>query len=194
MVCGRGLLKVLRARFGKKLVKQRCAIHKSRNLQRHLAKPYRNEAHRQLTTALEQTSNDEARRMLLELEAWFRTKNETAAESLLEAFDELLTLHRFKVAALLRKTLLSTNPIESMFSLVRHREHNPMRTRGSAMLQQWLGSVLLYCECQFKKVTGNGMVMGKGRVAGAAIREVLELLLDPVETFRRLRKKIVSSP
>jgi hypothetical protein len=51
--------------------------------------------------------------MLLELEAWFRTKGELAAESLLEAFDELLTLHRFKVAALLRKTLLSTD----------HREH-----------------------------------------------------------------------
>jgi len=57
--------------------------------------------------------------------------------ALLEAFDELLTLHRFKVAALLRKTLLSTNPIESMFSLVRHREHNPKQTRGSAMLQRW---------------------------------------------------------
>lgn len=33
------LPKELRARFGKKLVHQRCAIHKSRNLQRHLAKP-----------------------------------------------------------------------------------------------------------------------------------------------------------
>jgi hypothetical protein len=62
------------------------------------------------------------------------------------------------------------------------------------MLQQWLGAVLLYCECQFKKVTGNGMVTGMGRVAGAAIREVLELVLDPVGTFRRLRKKIVGSP
>jgi hypothetical protein len=46
MVCGRGLLKVLRACFGKKLVNQRCAIHKSRNLQRRLAKSYRSEAHR----------------------------------------------------------------------------------------------------------------------------------------------------
>jgi putative transposase len=38
-------------------------MHKSRNLQRHLAKPYRKEAHRQLTTALEQTSY-EAKQML----------------------------------------------------------------------------------------------------------------------------------
>jgi len=151
---GSGLLKALRERFGKKLVHQRCAIHKSRNLQRHLAKPYRKEAHRKLTTALEQTSYTEAKQMLLELEAWLRTTNESAADSLLEAFEELLTVHRLKVPALLRKTLMSTNPIESMFSLVRHSERNITRTRGSAMLQRWLGTVLLYSEQQFRRVKG----------------------------------------
>lgn len=151
---GSGLRKALRERFGKKLVHQRCAIHKSRNLQRHLAKPYRKEAHRQLTTALEQTSYAEAKQMLRELEAWLRTKNESAADSLLEAFEELLTLHRLKVPTLLRKTLMSTNPIESMFSLVRHSERNLKRTRGSLMLQRWLGTVLLYCEKQFRRVKG----------------------------------------
>jgi len=92
--------------------------------------------------------------MLLELEAWLRAKNESAADSLLEAFEELLTVHRLKVPALLRKTLLSTNPIESMFSLVRHSERNIKRSRGSAMLQRWLGTVLLYCEQQFNRVKG----------------------------------------
>ena len=53
---GGGLHKALRERFDKKLVHQRCAIHKIRNLQRRLAKPYREEAHRKLTTSLEQTS------------------------------------------------------------------------------------------------------------------------------------------
>ena len=47
---GSGLLKALRARFGKKLVHQRCAIHKSRNLQRHLPKQDRKAAHHQLKT------------------------------------------------------------------------------------------------------------------------------------------------
>ena len=83
---GSGLRKALRERFGHKLLQQRCAIHKSRNLQRHLAKPYRIEAHRRLMLALEQTSYADARRMLLELEAWLRAKNESAADSLLEAF------------------------------------------------------------------------------------------------------------
>ena len=155
---GSGLLKALRARFGKKLVHQRCAIPKSRNLQRHLAKPYRPEAHRRLTMALEQTSYADARRMLRELEAWLRTKNESAAESLVEAFEELLTLHRLNVPALLRKTLLSTNPIESLCSLVRHSERNIKRTRGSRMLQRWLGTVLLACEGRFKRVKGDAAI------------------------------------
>src|SRR3990167_8417354 len=72
----------------------------------------------------------------------------------LEAFNELLTLHRLKVPALLRKTLITTNTIESMFSLVRQCEKNIKRSRGSKMSQRWLGSVLLYCEKQFNKVRG----------------------------------------
>ena len=151
---GSGLRKALRERFGKKLVHQRCAIHKGRNLPRHLAKRYRHKAHQRLTIALEQTHYAEARQMLLELEAWLRTKNESAADSLLEALEELLTVHRLKVPALLRKTRLSTNPIESLCSLVRHSERNIKRSRGSAMLQRWLGTVLFYCEQQFKRVKG----------------------------------------
>ena len=151
---GSGLRKALRERFGKKLVHQRCAIHKSRNLQRHLAKPYRHEAHQRLTTALEQTSYAEARHLLRELEVWLRTKNESAADSRLEAFEELLTWPRLKVPAWLRKTLMSTNLIESMFSLVRHSERNIKRARGSAMRQRWLGTVLRYGEQQCPRVNG----------------------------------------
>lgn len=151
---GGGLIKALRDRFGNKLLHQRCAIHKSRNLQKHLAKRYRKEAHNKLFNALEQTEYGDAREMLLELEVWLRSKNESAADSLLEAFDELLTVHRLKVPVLLRKTLITTNPIESMFSLTRHCERNIKRCRGSKMLQRWLGSVLLYCEGRFHKVKG----------------------------------------
>ena len=151
---GSGLIKALRDRFGKKLIHQRCAIHKSRNLQKHLAKQYRKEAHRRLKAALDQVSYSDAKNLLNELELWLREKNPSAADSLLEAFDELLTLHRLKIPTMLRVSLMTTNPIESMFSHVRHCERNLKRSRGSKMLQRWLGSVLLHCEEQFKKVEG----------------------------------------
>ena len=48
---GKGIRKALKDRYGKKLIHQRCTIHKDRNIQRHLAKKYRKEAHRRFTIA-----------------------------------------------------------------------------------------------------------------------------------------------
>ena len=151
---GKGIIKALKERFGKKLIHQRCTIHKDHNIQRHLAKKYRKEAHRRFKIALEQNSYEDAKRMLLELEKWLRGINESAADSLMEAIEEILTLHRLKVPGLLRKTLTSTNPIESMFSTVRDCEGNIKRYRNSAMSQRWLATVLLHCEKGFRRVKG----------------------------------------
>jgi putative transposase len=129
--------------YGRKLLVQRCTIHKDRNLRAHLPKRHRAEAHRRFRIALEQNDYKEAEKLLRELERWLQTINESAADSLLEASDDLLTLHRLKVP-LLRKTLHSTNPIESLFSRVRSCEKNIKRYRNSNMAQRWLASVLLY--------------------------------------------------
>ena len=150
---GKGIIKTLKDRFGKKLIHQRCTIHKDRNIQKHLAKKYRKEAHRRFTTALEQVNYTDAKEMLLDFEKWLRAINESAADSLMEAIEEILTLHRLKIPALLRKTLTSTNPIESMFSTVsRDCERNIKRYRTSAMAQRWLASVLIHCEKGFRRI------------------------------------------
>ena len=151
---GGGIRKALKERYGKKLLHQRCTIHKDRNIQRHVPKRWRKEAQRRFHIALEQTSYAEAKAMLIELERWLRTLNESAADSLREAFEELLTLHRLQVPALLRKTLYSTNHIESMFSTVRECEGNIKRYRGSHMAQRWLAAVCLHCEKGFRRVKG----------------------------------------
>lgn len=152
---GKGTAKALKDRYGRKLLVQRCTIHKDRNLQAHLPKKYRQEAHRRFRVALEQNDYKEAEKLLKELEQWLRAINESAADSLLEAFQELLTLHRLKVPALLRKTLHSTNPIESLFSRVRACEKNIKRYRNSGMAQRWLASVLLYAEGSFRTLKGH---------------------------------------
>jgi len=174
---GSGILKALRERFGKKFIHQRCTIHKDRNIQRHLPKKYRDHAHRQFRTALEQNAYADAKRMLLDLEKWLRGINESAADSLQEALEELLTLHRLKVPALLRKTLQSTNPIESMFSLVRHCERNVKRARNGRMRQRWLAAVLLHCEKSFRRVKGYG-----------GIAQVLSVIEEELGEDRGVRK------
>jgi putative transposase len=156
---GSGVIKSLKERFGKKLIHQRCTIHKDRNIQKHLAKQHRKEAHRLFRTSLEQQSYEDAKQMLLAFEKWLRVRNESAANSLLEALEEILTLHRLQVPALLRRVLHSTNPIESMFSTVRHCEGNIKRYRGSKMMQRWLAAVLLYAEETFRRVKGHESIM-----------------------------------
>ncbi len=151
---GSGIIKALRDKFGKKVLHQRCVIHKDRNIQKHLSERYRNEAHRRFMTAIEQNSYEDARSMLLDMEKWLRGINESAADSLTEAIEEILTLHRLKITGLLKKVLYSTNPIESMFSKVRHCEKNIKRYRGSHMLQRWLAAVLLHSEKGFRRVKG----------------------------------------
>ena len=103
---------------------------------------------------MEQTQYKDARQMLREFEKWLRRINESAADSLMEAIEEILTLHRLEVPALLRITLHSTNPIESMFSTVRDCEGNIKRYRGTSMAQRWLAAVCLHCEKGFRKVKG----------------------------------------
>jgi transposase-like protein len=173
---GKGIIKALKDRCGKKVIHQRCTIHKDRNIQLHLAKRYRKEAHRRFRTALAQTNYEDAKKMLGEFERWLRGINESAADSLLEAVEEILTLHRLKVPALLRKTLHSTNPIESMFSMVRDCEGNIKRYRGSTMSQRWLAAVCLHCEKGFKRVKGF-----------AAISEVIALIEAEQEGEKELK-------
>lgn len=155
---GKGVIKALRDKFGKKLFHQRCTIHKSRNIQKHLPKKYRDEAAAWFRRALNCVKFNDASRELRQLEAWLRRINTSAADSLLEAFDELLTLHRLQVPELLRKTLHSTNPIESMFSMVRDSEANIKNYRGTAMRQRWLGAVLLHCERRFRRIKGHAEI------------------------------------
>ena len=80
-----------------------------------------------------------------------RQINESAAQSLQEAGEQLLTLHRLGIPELLRH---STNPIESMFSTVLNCEKNIKRYRASKMSQRWLAATLRHAEVGFKLVKG----------------------------------------
>lgn len=151
---GLGIIRMLKDRFGSDLIHQRCTIHKDRNIQHHLPKRYRKEAHQRFRNALALNDYKDAKVEMNNFEVWLREINESAADSLLEAQEELLTLHRLKVPHLLRKLLHSTNPIESLFSQVRHCEKNIKHYRSSKMSQRWLAAVVLHAEATFRTVKG----------------------------------------
>ena len=134
---------------------QRCIIHKDRNIQAHLPKKYRKEAHRRFKNATDCVKYEDAEKELKLMEEWLERINPSAAESLREGREELLTVHRLEVPPLLRKSLYSTNPIESMLSQVNylHRRVKNMK-RGKQMARRWVGSNLLEAEKKFRTVKG----------------------------------------
>lgn len=159
---GKGLIKALKDRFGKKLLLQRCVIHKERNIKRHLAKKYRERAGKLFKDALAHVKYEDALKGLLELEKWLKEINISAARSLREALDEILLVHSLEIPEELRPTVRSTNGIENVFSTTRHREknlknYNP-EYRGKpvkkGLSRRWLGTVLLNAESNFRLVKG----------------------------------------
>lgn len=159
---GKGIIAALRAKFGKYLIHQRCTIHKDRNIQKHLAKKYRMRAHDLYRGALNHLKYEDARAGLLDLRKWLETINPSAARSLDEALDEILTLHQLEVAEELRRVLSTTNGIENVFSVVRHREKNLKNYNSERkgknvrknISQRWFVTVLLNAESGFRRVKG----------------------------------------
>jgi len=171
---GSGIIKALREKFGEDLVHQRCILHKERNILMHLPKKYRNSAKSQFNKAMELKKYKDAKKGLIDFEKWLREINESAANSLNECIEELLTCHYLEVPELLAKTLITTNPIESVFSKVREAHHKVKRNRGTKMAQRWLGSILLYAENGFRKVKGFESIPEIARKISKGMRAIPE--------------------
>lgn len=80
--------------------------------------------------------------------------NPSAARSLGEGMEKTLTVHRLGVPKQLRKTLASTNVIESAFSIVEQVCKNVKRWHGGDQRERWIGSGLLIAQQQFRRVIG----------------------------------------
>ena len=65
-----------------------------------------------------------------------------------------LTLHRLGVGALLRRTLSTTNAIESCLSTVRHVTRNVTRWQGGDHIARWTAAGLVEAEKKFRRVKG----------------------------------------
>ncbi len=140
--------------FGSRAEVQRCQLHKRRNVKDHLPEGCRADYDRQLRNAYAMTSYEDARAALEKLFRQLQRINPSAARSLEEGMDETLTLHRLGVRPLLRRSLATTNIIESCLSTVRHVARNVKRWQGGDHIARWTATGLLEAEKKFRKVKG----------------------------------------
>jgi transposase-like protein len=140
--------------FGARAEVQRCQLHKRRNVKDHLPEGCRADYDRQLRNAYAMTRYEDAKAALGKLFRQLERINPSAARSLEEGLDETLTLHRLGVSSLLRRSLSTTNIIESCLSTVRHVARNVKRWQGGDHLTRWTAAGLLEAEKKFRKVKG----------------------------------------
>jgi putative transposase len=140
--------------FGQRAEVQRCQIHKRRNVKEHLPKSAQGDTDRRIRNAYAMTDYAAAKAELEKIFRQLERINPSAARSLEEGLEETLTVHRLGVGALLRRTLASTNPIESCFSVVEKVARNVKRWREGAQTLRWAATGLLEAQKKFRRVKG----------------------------------------
>jgi transposase-like protein len=155
--------------WGDNAVIQRCQVHKRRNVKAHLAEKHHAELDRQLTAAYQAEGYEEARSSLETTARWLSRLNPDAAASLREGLEETLTVIRLGLTGPLRRTLCSTNPIESALSVARRVTARVTRWRDGDMRRRWCVAGLLRAESKFRRVKGH-------RAIGALIQALEHLV------------------
>lgn len=156
---GSGLNKALEEKYlvhdrkNRRAIRVRCFIHKWRNIEKALG----DNAHRAtgLFWALRDAKDlAEAKVVCDRLESVLRDLNLSALESFREAKEDLLIIHELKLARSLKTFFSTTNPIESLNSLIEEDMRRVKHWKNSEHFQRWLATYCLASENKMRKVRG----------------------------------------
>ena len=140
--------------WGQNAVIQRCQIHKKRNVKAHVPEKHLPELDQRLGAAYQENDYEAAKQSLEGTVKWLSRINPDAAASLREGLQETLTVVRLGVSAALRRTLATTNPIESALSVTRRVTARVTRWRDGDMRKRWCAAGLLRAESKFRRLKG----------------------------------------
>lgn len=148
----KGMKKAIQDVFQEKAIVQRCWWHKRENILSYLPDslqlPIKSKYHR----ALQMESYPKAKRALLDLADELRKINRTAANSLLEGLEELLTLHKLGLNEEFAGSFSTTNCIESVNSQLRKYAGRVKNWSSSDQRYRWMAAALLEIEYKLRKV------------------------------------------
>lgn len=156
---GSGLNKALIEKYrvdekqNRRAVRVRCHVHKWWNLEKALG----DSAHKAsgLFWALRDAKDiTEAKAISDQLESVLRDLNRSALASYLEAKDDLLAIHELRLSRQLKRFFSTTNPIESLNSLIEEDMRRVKRWRDSEHFQRWLATYCLASEKKMRRIRG----------------------------------------
>ena len=150
----KGLRAAVRRAFPKRAVVHRCMWHKRENVVSYLPKRDQASWRRRLQRAMDRPTYEEAEAALAELQEELEEINQSAAASLREGLEELLTLHRLGLFAKLGRSFKTTNCLENVNALVEERIAKVDNWKNSSQRHRWLATALLDIEPRLRRVMG----------------------------------------
>lgn len=151
---GKGLRAAVKRAFGDHAVVQRCQWHKRENVVSHLSKGEQQSWRTRLQRAYSRPTYPEAKTALKRLREELEERNQSAAASLAEGFEETLTLHRMGVFEILGQSFKTTNCLESVNALVEERCAKVDAWKNSGQRQRWFAAALVDIEPRLRRVRG----------------------------------------
>lgn len=151
----KALRKAINSVFGAKALVQRCTLHKRRNVTDHLPKTMRATIDRRLAAAFADVDATVGLRKATLLAKELELGYPDAAASLREGLDEMFTVARLGAGPTLRRSLSTTNPIESMISIARTTTAHVKNWRDGTMRKRWAAVGMLEAERTFRRLKGH---------------------------------------
>lgn len=149
------LSEVIRSTFGRHTRIQRCQIHKARNVIERLPKPLHASVRRALRQAWELDNAEKAKLFLRNLVCRLEQEAPDVAASILEGFDEILTVNRRGLPAKVRRSLACTNSIENMTGVERRVCRNVKRWRNAAITLRWTAAGMMEAAKGFRRLIAH---------------------------------------
>ncbi|HEY1951151.1 MAG TPA: IS256 family transposase [Bryobacteraceae bacterium] len=133
---------------------QRCQVHKIRNVCEHIPDAQQSAVKYKMRCAYEMSEAADAQQALWKLHDELLAANPSAAASLMEGMEETLTVLELRVGHKLRRSIASTNGIESSFSVTERICRQVKRWQGSDHRLRWVASTLLFAESRWHRLIG----------------------------------------
>jgi putative transposase len=149
----KALRKAIDEVFGTDNPVQRCRIHKIRNVLSYLPDDRKSDVQAMMRAAFKLSSDDGISK-LKKLSEWLRREYPSAADSLLEGLEEMFTINRLGLPSSLRRSLGTTNCIESPYAGVRAKTGRVKHWRDGQMAIRWVASALTAIEKRMKRIMG----------------------------------------
>jgi transposase-like protein len=140
--------------FGDLAAVQRCTLHKRRNVADHLPEKEKAWVDAKLVKAFNHPDPDLGLRNAKHLAGLLDKAHPGAANSLREGLEEMFTVSRLGIDGRLAKTLVTSNPVESMISIARTTNRNVTRWRDGHMVLRWTAAGMLNAERSFRRIKG----------------------------------------